>query len=878
MNRVKEIFSQTLLICALLACSLLTPSRIDASDGRPEGGLSGNWHTVWTIMEYGGMKTYEFDMYISQSGSQVTGTSSYYNWSINGNLSGTRLTGNWAASLPQGSPHVRGQFDFIIASSGYSFNGIFKGEYHYTWDSRFTVVGTRTDSGGNVSPGNSSQYPNPTPSTDSQPSSSHTGECSFTGTWDTDYGELHLIQNGNILTGTYNYQDGQITGTVTGNTATGTWSESPTHQPPLDAGDFIFTIGPGCSSFTGQWRYGSCDWDGDINGTRSSQPSQPSSNAAGLWAGTWETRWGTMALTQNGSQVTGSYSHDSGKITGTVSGSLFTGWWSESPSYSAPRDAGAVELIMSSDGKALSGRWKYGTSGSWYENDWSGTRTETPQILPVVSDWNGTWNTDWGTMQLTQTDTRVNGNYAYSNGRITGTAFGNTLTGNWSKAPSYSSPNEAGKLELTLSKDGNSFQGRWKYADCSWAGNWNGVLTNSNINPSPSQGINHQPVANFTFIPQTPATGSTVVATSQSSDPDGDALSYTWYFDGALQNLYNGKPYFIYTNMQAGTHSIYLQVSDGKGGNASQQYQVYVAQAPSPQPSPSTNRAPTVSLYMSPQAPTVTDTLVVTAQAFDADGDNLMYSWYRDGATAAEYNNQTYILWAYPSFGAHTVSLQVSDGKGGIASANQNISVSQPVSPGVNAAPKAYFTIDPPQPKSGDDISIIDQSTNPNNDILSRVWTVDGQQMSQYANQSQWKWTKPSAGGHTVQLTVNDGKGGMDSFSRRIKLSGGTTPVPDDNANPSPKPRWKLGPLSCFIATAAYGSETAAELDKLRAYRDKVLLKSEPGQWLVDTYYQVSPPLAEFISQHEELRTIVREGILDPVVNLLKITEFYWNN
>jgi len=95
-------------------------------------------------------------------------------------------------------------------------------------------------------------------------------------------------------------------------------------------------------------------------------------------------------------------------------------------------------------------------------------------------------------------------------------------------------------------------------------------------------------------------------------------------------------------------------------------------------------------------------------------------------------------------------------------------------------------------------------------------------------------------------------------FFKKGKIPGSTTP--------GTKPKFKIGPFSCFIATAAYGSETAKELDLLRSYRDKVLLKSEPGKWFVDTYYKLSPPFAEFIADHEEVRTFVREGILDPMV------------
>ncbi|HUW46456.1 MAG TPA: CFI-box-CTERM domain-containing protein, partial [Dehalococcoidia bacterium] len=65
-------------------------------------------------------------------------------------------------------------------------------------------------------------------------------------------------------------------------------------------------------------------------------------------------------------------------------------------------------------------------------------------------------------------------------------------------------------------------------------------------------------------------------------------------------------------------------------------------------------------------------------------------------------------------------------------------------------------------------------------------------------------------------------------------------------------------PGGCFIATAAYGTSTAEQLDVLREFRDVVLLESAVGSRLVDLYYQVSPPIADFISESSFVRTLVR--------------------
>jgi len=69
----------------------------------------------------------------------------------------------------------------------------------------------------------------------------------------------------------------------------------------------------------------------------------------------------------------------------------------------------------------------------------------------------------------------------------------------------------------------------------------------------------------------------------------------------------------------------------------------------------------------------------------------------------------------------------------------------------------------------------------------------------------------------------------------------------------------------CFIATAAYGTPMAKEIEILREFRDEYLLTNPLGQALTDLYYRVSPPIAEFITEHPSLKPIVRAGLLPAV-------------
>jgi len=82
----------------------------------------------------------------------------------------------------------------------------------------------------------------------------------------------------------------------------------------------------------------------------------------------------------------------------------------------------------------------------------------------------------------------------------------------------------------------------------------------------------------------------------------------------------------------------------------------------------------------------------------------------------------------------------------------------------------------------------------------------------------------------------------------------------------------------CFIATAAYGTSTAEQIDVLREFRDSVLLESILGSQFVSLYYQVSPPVADFIAGNGPLRILVRELLIDPIVFVVQATDYMWQN
>jgi YVTN family beta-propeller protein len=75
--------------------------------------------------------------------------------------------------------------------------------------------------------------------------------------------------------------------------------------------------------------------------------------------------------------------------------------------------------------------------------------------------------------------------------------------------------------------------------------------------------------------------------------------------------------------------------------------------------------------------------------------------------------------------------------------------------------------------------------------------------------------------------------------------------------------------ISCFIATAAYGSPLDPHVAVLRNFRDKYLLTNPIGKIFCQFYYRHSPPIADFIRRHEKLKTVTR-WVLEPIIYVIE--------
>ena len=168
-------------------------------------------------------------------------------------------------------------------------------------------------------------------------------------------------------------------------------------------------------------------------------------------------------------------------------------------------------------------------------------------------------------------------------------------------------------------------------------------------NQSPTASINIIQDSLGGLTPQYYQFSSLTFTSSSSSDPDGNLVSFKWYFNNEVISEENQ---FSISFNETGIYQMKLEVQDDDGVWSSQTATNFKI---------ITNTAPSVDFTFSSEGPVHT----LNSSASDLEGSIYSYEWSINGAS---YSSEKNITWTANKTGTYTITLEVTD-DGGMKSA-----------------------------------------------------------------------------------------------------------------------------------------------------------------------------------------------------------------
>ena len=176
----------------------------------------------------------------------------------------------------------------------------------------------------------------------------------WTGTWETTFGEVKIIQNEARVYGLY-----RDLGVIEGEIIEGTNLLRGTFTNGDRGGRIEFRINARTTGFEGTWGWDGRPPDRRWIGRKTSRTVETDCRPGDPWRGAWKSRYGDLHLHQNGHQVYGLYG-DRGVIKGAVrpqTGVL-------DGQFTNGDRAGRLSFTLGADGEAFDGTWSWDGSSS----------------------------------------------------------------------------------------------------------------------------------------------------------------------------------------------------------------------------------------------------------------------------------------------------------------------------------------------------------------------------------------------------------------------------------------------------------------------------------------------------------------------------------
>ncbi|MBZ5537756.1 MAG: OmpA family protein [Acidobacteriia bacterium] len=207
-------------------------------------------------------------------------------------------------------------------------------------------------------------------------------------------------------------------------------------------------------------------------------------------------------------------------------------------------------------------------------------------------------------------------------------------------------------------------------------GDGNGYVAQVQFHSLPEKPIppNHPPTVTCSASPDSVQTGGTVRLTATASDPDNDPLSYVWKTGQGKLTQDNATASWDTTGLAAGSYTLSVHVSDGKGGTADCSTTVTVTALPAP-----VNHPPVCNATADRTTLLSGERTRLVANASDPDGDPLTYQW---SATAGQITGTgDTVSFVADGPGPATITVTVNDGKGGSTPCSVAMTVQSPPAP-----------------------------------------------------------------------------------------------------------------------------------------------------------------------------------------------------
>ncbi len=279
------------------------------------------------------------------------------------------------------------------------------------------------------------------------------------------------------------------------------------------------------------------------------------------------------------------------------------------------------------------------------------------------------------------------------------------------------------------------------------------------------------------------------------------------------------------------------------------------------------NTSPTVVAFSANPTSGVTPLAVnFTASASDPDGYIVIYEWDFDGDGNYDLNtgSVTASYFTYANAGNYNARVRVTDNGG--ASAVSNALTITATAPANQPPAVSSITATSATGTSSLALTFTVAASDPDGSIVQYEWDFDGNGTYDATTATNpVSYTYTNTGTYTARVRVTDNQGATAMGETNITVTRPSSESPSTNTSS------QSGGGGCFIATAAYGSYLDPHVMVLREFRDKYLLTNTIGRIFVKLYYKTSPPIAEFISKHEMLRTIIRILLTPAVLGIKNI-------